>query len=445
MLNYFFPQVKYRHWLYGLLIALLVVFGLVSIVYEEWGTSSDNIINNLTAKDIGFYLHLPNSLSNNENWQTVPADLKVSLSNFVPDFFSQEDLIGSFSDQEHAYVIFNSDNKNYFGWLVYWPQQTLPVLNDGLTVATSGNLLIISNQAEEIKNKYFNNILDTESLLTKVWPGFSRPTSVPYGYVNFNNLTTNYNSFNLTGSWRWEVHENYLEVVSLEKIYNQRADYKNKQWFDTFYGEGRLFYNLKADELVWLWQQDQSQEWYQDIKKLQAMTGINIEQELLNSADFYDLVIATENKGNKQLPAWLLSLPAKKNVSEIVNKIIAKILGYYHPEIKETILPDKTTIKEFIATEQEVNYQIYNLSGQDINIIYFNSDDYFFYTLMNNRYFVGNDLKLLNRLITKAQGQEKNSICQDNPESNYSFKIADKLFGISYWNNKKQAIYRVCY
>ncbi len=446
MLKHFFPQVKRRYWFYGILIAILFVFGLMSVIYEEWLDSPDNIINNLSVESIGFYAHFPNSLSNDKNWQALPTELKENLYNAKPDFFSQEKQISSFFQSEYAYVVFSSENKNYFGWLIYWPEQTLPVLANSLSVATSGNLLIVSNQADEIKDKFFNNISARGSLLTKVWPNFSRPINAPYGYVNFNNLAKEFNLFNLVGSWRWGIYDNYLEIVSLENDYVSLADNKDRQWFTTFYGENWLFYHLNAEEFIWTWQQNQSQEWYKKFKQLSAITGIDIEQELLQVNSFYDLVISTDHTENKQISPWLLSLPIDDNFFEIINKIIAKMLGYFQPQIKYKTLPDKTIIKEIIASEQPVNWQNYNLLGQNIKIIYFTPHDYVFYTLLNNRYIFGNDLKLLNRLITKVQGHQKiNSICQNNPTANYSFKLNNKLLSLSYWVNKNQVKYRFCY
>lgn len=445
MINDFFSNTKYRHWLFGLLLACLSVFGLVSIVYEEWTVSSDNIINNLAVENIALYLHFPQPVVADKNWQKVPADIKTNLFLSWPDFFSQEKLLASLSAQEYAYVIFNSDNKNDFGWLVYWPQQTLPALADNLTAATSGNLLIISHQAEEIKNKYFNQEQVTDSLLTKVWPGFFRPSSAPYAYVDFNKLPPDYNKFNLANDWRLIITEDYIEVVSLVKSNMTDNDNKNKQWLDSFYGEDRLFYNLKANELTWLWQQNNLEIWHKNLNDLQSLTGINISEELKNLGGYYNLVVSQDTLSEKNIPTWLVSLPAEKKVTDLINQAVARVLGYLNPRLKETILPDKSIIKEYIITDQTADYQIYNLSGQEVKIIYFNSDDYIFYTRLNNDYIIGNSLKLLNRLITKAKGEVKRNICQNEPEASYSFKIDQKLYSISAWHNKKQPIYRICY
>ncbi len=445
MLNNYLLSTKFKHWLFGSLVSLLVVFGLVSIVYEDLNVSSDNIISNLTTENIGFYLHFSHALVDDANWQSVPTDLKTNLLSSFPDFFAQQNLINSLSAQEYAYVIFRSEEMNDVGWLVYWPQQTLPELADNLTAATSGNLLIIGYQAEAIRDKYFSTKSGNDSLLIKVWPGFSRPSDAPYAYVDFNNLASGYNKFNLSDSWRLEIYKNYIEIKSLEKSDQVINNHKNKQWLQSFSGENMFFYSLKADELIWLWQQNQSADWYKYVKKLQAMSGVNIEQELIKLGGYYDLVVSMENKKKENVPAWLISSPAEQKIHNLIFQVTAKILGYFNPQIKDTILPDKTVIKEFIATEQNVNFQTYNLSGQNIYILYFNTEDYIFYTLIDNRYVIGNDLKLLNRLITKAKNQVEQTICQDDPEENYSLRIGDKLYSFSYWYNKKQLIYRACY
>jgi hypothetical protein len=446
MLYNFFSSTKYKHWLYGLLIGLIVFFSLVSIVYEEWTISSDNISGNLSVEEVGFYLHFSHYNNEDKNWELLPADMKITLASLFPNFIEQQNIVKSLSPQEYAYVLFKQTDEIAESWLLFWPQQTLPILPNNLTAATSGNLLIISQQAEQVKQKYFNQNLVNNSLAAAIWPGFSRPARVPYAFIDFAKLPTNFQKFDLQGTWRVEIYDSFIEIVALTKQTNRQSNYANSQWLDSFYGEDMFFYNLNPVELNWIWQQNQaSNNWYKNLQKIQAMTGINLEQELINLGGYYNLVVSAPVEYG-ELPTWVAGLPNEAQVHNLLVQIVGKILGYSNPQIKETFLPDKTVIKEFIAQDQIPDFQTYSLSGQEINIIYFSPSDYLFYTQINNQYVIGNSLKLLNRLISRAQGEAKQTICQNNPEANFSFKSIDKEFySFSYWSNTKLPIFRFCY
>ncbi len=446
MLNNFLSSLKYKHYLFALLIGLIIVFGMFSVIYEELTFSSDNISSVLKTSQVGLYLHFPRSSKAEPSWTLLPSEVKNSLTTLVPDFFREQNVIEGLNPTEYAYVTFTDNQTVEPAWLIVWSQPILPLLPDNLTAATSGNLLVISQQAEQIKTKYLTNNSLGETLADKIWSGLSRPANAPYLYVDFSRWPATWPSVGLLGEWRLVLNDSFFEIVELSTNNFKDSDESDKVWLDTFSSENVLFYNLSAIELKWLWQHNtQAQASYLNLVEWQAMTGIDLFTALSNLSTSFNFVLNPSGDEEK-LPTWLLSLPNEQKSYDLIISNLTSGLGYLKPKIKVTTLPDQSVINELVAADEKLNFQQYNLSGQIVNIVYFTEENYVFYLPYNNQLLVGNSLKLLNRLITESKGGSSLGECFKNPDKLYSFKTnPGQQFSIGYWNNKKQPVYRLCY
>ncbi len=438
---------NWQRWLLAILVGLLVVFGLVTIVFEEWTINLDNIVNILPAEPVVFYMHFDQRIDEEKNWSSAPAVLK--------DYFSQQlsadlmpiELVNKIATPEYALAVFAENDQLLSAWIMFWPKTDIPASLFDYQFATSGPWLIVSPAASKIKQNYFQTNWPDNKLSTKVWPKFTRPTTPIYLYADTDRLPRINQTFNLTGAWRLEVFPGQMQLTSLTqaKTNKTKSNYFLNNWPRIFFDQNLVLYNAAATDLKWLLENQWLQPNLVNYSFILAnMTGIDLGETIGKIHGPINLVLS--NKIDKSNPEWLLAMPNQAIIKELFTKAVSQYLGYADPVVREKKLPDNSLVYEYIAEPKEVDWQTFYLANQLVQIVYFSNKDYFFWAEIDGLVVFGNNLNYLNDLLTKHESNKPLPICLEKADFSLIFNKNNNIYSIiRSINNKNQVNYTICY
>jgi len=397
-----FPKNK----LFACIIVAVFVFGLVAIIYEETHKYQDKLAQIIPAHQVALYLHSAGNEQSNARWQTLPPELTHSWLTQFPDFFSEWKYIQTLPVSQYAYLLIDVQGKLLSAWLVYVPAQDENLLTLEKNYIQYQDVLIISEQAQEIADT-LSLAKDTQEYLDVYIKKYGRVlTESTWGYIDFTLLPEKLDVIAREGKWQLQIYPRQMSLYALESVTNDFVLPTDTLWLQIFADEHLVWQGLEISEISDLFKKNlfiakiQSQ-----LSTFTAMTDFNL---VSLSSKFTGPVNAVVSIGDNEPFYWLIKTSWSDELITEINKYIRNIIGFSSPTMTTSTLPDGSFVHEYVAIPKDFEYQELWKLNQAIKIVYINEKDYFMFIRQGDQLLFGNSLKLLNRYLSQAKQPSEN-------------------------------------
>lgn len=397
-----FPKNK----LPAFIIVTVFVFGLVAIIYEETHKYQDKLAQVIPVHKVALYLHSAGNEESKTRWQTLPPELMHTWLAQFPDFFNEWEYIQTLPVSQYAYVLIDIQGKLLPAWLVYVPAQDANPLPLEKNYIRYQDVLIISEQAQEIVDILSLKNDESEYLDDYIKKHGNALTEGSWGYIDFTLWPENVDTFTAKGKWQIQIYPRKLMVNSLDLVIDNLALPTDTLWLQIFADEYLVWQGLDVIEIFDLFEKNIfTQNLQSQLTTFTAMTDFNL---LSLSPHFTGPVDAVVSAGGNEPFYWLVKTNWSGELMNKINEYIRSIIGFSSPTMTTSTLPDGSYAHEYIAIPKDFEYQDIWQLNQAIKIVYINEKDYFMFTRQGDQLLFGNSLKLLNRYLSQATQPSEN-------------------------------------
>ena len=392
-----FPKNK----LSAFIIVAVFVFGLVAIIYEETHRYQDKIAHIIPTQQVALYLHSAVNEESNARWQSLPSEFTHAWFAQFPEFFTEWKYVQTLPANQYAFVLFSKDNKLLPAWLVYAPAHDKnPVVLEKKYMRYQ-DVLIISEQAQEIVDIFSFSSDGSEYLDTYIKDHGRALTEGTWGYIDFTLWPEMPDIFIDKGKWQLQIYPQQLTLHPLESVIDDVVLPTDMLWLQIFADEHLVWQGLEISEISDLLEKNMfTQNIQSQLSTFTAMTDFN----LVNlSSKFTGPVNVVISAGDNEPLYWLVKTSWSGELIAQIDEYIRYIIGFNSPTMTTSTLPDGSYAHEYVAVPKDFEYQELWQQDQNIKIVYVNEKDYFMFARQGDNLLFGNSLKLLNRYISQSR------------------------------------------
>ncbi len=440
----------YKKFLRQLIITLIVVsaiFGVVIVIYESSQFYHDSLAEYL-PNDTEIYLHLQRSVDNNRL-----VNYFLNLDNNALTFWQQQwQLVNDLPWQEIGWFSFqNKEGRDVYGWLVLLTPESVDELSKynlplDLNFYQHSNLLLLANDPTLDKTSFFSPASNNLGKFLK--KNIKRERVDNYLFIKDGSkfqsfivslLRDNFGwqEDSLAGKWLLLLSDKSVRLRLLDKspqfdFYLPRRGVP--RWLRAFADKPLIFYQASAADFLSIAKMMTGKDWDYLLASWQQKYGVSLE-EFLSYLGRIDLVVdfsfdkPLRDFWQQQRYSWLAEVDWGERQDKLFRELISVELGYLSPQEKEVKLPDGSRATIWQAGKATFDYQIFAWEDKPLQIVYFDSNSYFFiYPMSEDRAVISNSLDLLSQYFKPLfyfdfwcdvnQGRVKKALIQQNRGGN---------------------------